>query len=80
MQEARKRGFDVSQDGFFKGEIINNAYGYGNILCLVNDPARDLEVEAIEQGQENVNVATVSWNSFPFHFMYVSKPIAAGDF
>eukprot|EP00884_Botryococcus_braunii_P016781 jgi/Botrbrau1/3787/Bobra.0183s0021.1 len=55
-------------------ELVTNAYSYGNILCLVNDPHSDSG-----DGEANVHIGSVQLNGFPFSFMYARKTIEAGQ-
>jgi hypothetical protein len=59
----------------FAGKLVVNAFSYGNILCVINDP-RSGSMENKEHA--NVNLTPVQINGFPFLMMYVTKPIEAG--
>jgi hypothetical protein len=58
------------------GRLVVNAYSYGNILCLVNDPSNGSGAE--EGAEANVRAVPVQVNGFPFMLMYVCTPIDAG--
>lgn len=65
--------FDVHRQGSSDG--IVNAFGYGNILCLVNDPS---QVEPYEAGEGNVEIYPVLINNFLFGIMATTKNIDKG--
>jgi hypothetical protein len=59
------------------GDIVINAYSYGNILCLVNDPSNQIFPDYVE-GVPNVEINTILINGFPFSVMYTCNTIEKG--
>ncbi len=65
-----------------QGAPLVNAYRYGNILCLVNDPSEivftpDKINPDYTRGKENVDVYPTMINNFLFGIMATTAPIKA---